>query len=152
MAHFSWRAPEYPWKPKSRDWYWAVGIISAAAVVTTVILGNALFGGVIALSAFSLALFTTRKPKTVSVELADKGIVVDKTMYLFASLQTFSIDESRPNDTRLLFKSKKAVMPLIVIPLDHPDTDGVRAFLSKHLPEEAFETGFAQALFERLGF
>jgi hypothetical protein len=151
MIHYSWKAPEYPWKPKSQDWYWTVGIITAALVVTSVILGNALFGVVIGISAFALALFSTRKPKTVSVELGEKGVIVDKTMYLYANLESFGIDETREDDTRLILKSKKVVVPLVTIPLAHNDVDGIREFMLKHLKEETFEIGFAQAVFERLG-
>ena len=152
MKSFSWQTPEYLYRPKTSDWYSTVGILTAAFVVTAIILGNALFGVVIAIGAFSLTLFASRKPSTVSVSINDKGIFVGKTLYPYASLDSFGIDEAPHRETRLLLKSKKVVMPLIAVPVEYHDLDELREFLLHHLKEEVFEQSFLQTVFERLGF
>jgi hypothetical protein len=152
MEHFSWQTPEYFHAKKNPDWYWTVGIISAALVITAVIFGNVLFGLVIAIGAFTLMLFSARKPKLIAVEATSKGIRVDKVHYPYASLESFGLDLEHHHGPKLFLKSKKIVMPLITIPLRMDDIDGLRVLLAKHLKEETFEQNLMQSVFERLGF
>ena len=152
MKMFSWQTPEYIHTPRTSDWYWTVGIIAGALVLTSMIFGNYLFGLVLAIGTFTLTLFTLRKPNTVSIEINDKGIRVDKVMYPYHSLDTFGIDEEHHHGSRLFLKSKKMVMPLITLPLADQDLEEVRAFLTPHLKEETFEQGLMHTLLERLGF
>ncbi|MDO8579397.1 MAG: DUF5673 domain-containing protein [bacterium] len=152
MKNFSWQAPEYSYKKKGSDWYWTVGIISAALVVTAIIFGNVLFGVVIAIGAFTLTMFASRKPDIITIEITDKGIAVDKTLYPYQSIESFYLDEDHHHGPRLIIKSKKVIVPLIAMPLASKNPDELRAFLSTHLKEEVFEQGIMQTLFDRLGF
>ncbi|MEK7163260.1 MAG: hypothetical protein AAB775_00930, partial [Patescibacteria group bacterium] len=147
-----WQAPEYSYKEKSLDWYWTVGIISTALVVTAVIFGNVLFGVVIAIGSFTLTMFASRRPDIVTIEVSDTGIAVDKTLYPYQTIESFFIDEDRRHDPRLVIKSKKVIVPLIAMPLANQNPDDLRSFLSTHLKEETFEQGIMQTLFDRLGF
>jgi hypothetical protein len=152
MKSFNWETPEYFHVEKNPDWYWTVGIIAAALAITAVIFGDILFGVVIAIGAFTLALFASRKPNTISVEVNEKGVVIETTLYPFKNLESFSVDTDHHHGPRLLLKSKKAVMPLISVPVDHPDTDELKAFLAKRLKEETFEQSMMHTFFEKLGF
>ncbi len=153
MKNFSWQAPEYSYGKKSRDWYWTVGIISAALVATAVIFGNVLFGVVIAVGAFTLTMFASRRPDTITVEINDKGITAGKTLYPFSAIESFSMDEDGGTGRRLIIKSKKMFVPIIAVPISsEQNTDNLRSFLAAHLKEEAFERGVMQTLFDRLGF
>ncbi|HEY0908268.1 MAG TPA: hypothetical protein VGE35_02880 [Candidatus Paceibacterota bacterium] len=152
MTKFSWQTHEYVHTHKSKDWYWTVGIITGAFVLTSLIFGNYLFAMVLAISAFSLTLFTMRPPKDIRVEIGDKGVRVDKTLYPYHALDSFGIDEAHFHGARLFLKSKKKVMPLIALPLADQDVEEVKVFLGNYLPEETFDQGFLHALLERLGF
>lgn len=152
MKSFSWQTPEYAYKPKSQDWYWTVGIITAALVVVSIIFGNALFGIVIAVSAFALALFSTKKPLIVAVEVGDKGVRIGKTLYPYQSLDAFGIGGEDTGFPKLQLKSKKVVMPLVAVPIALEEIDELRDFLREKLAEEKFEENFAQMVFDRLGF
>jgi len=155
MKNFSWQALEYPYKKKSADWYWTVGIISVALIVTSIIFGNVLFGVVIGLGVFTLTMFASRKPDLITVDVSDKGIIVNKTLYPYAGLESFFIDLENHNGPKLIIKSKKVVIPLITIPLateDAENTEELHSFLSTHLKEEVFEPGLIQTIFDRLGF
>lgn len=152
MKNFSWKSPEYRYIEKTKDWYWTVGIISVALIVTTVIFGNVLFGVVIAIGSFTLTMFASRKPDIITVEVSDKGIAVDKTLYPYQTIESFFIDEDHRHGPRLVIKSKKVIVPLIAMPLADQNPDDLRSFLSIHLKEETFEQGIMQTLFDRLGF
>ncbi|MDE1874634.1 MAG: hypothetical protein KGI79_01750 [Patescibacteria group bacterium] len=155
MKDFRWQTPEYVHVEKTSDWYWTVGIIAAALVIVSVIFGNALFGLVLAIGAFALTMFASRPPRVISVEISDRGIMIDKTLYPFPTLESFYVDEEHHHGPRLILKSRKVVMPLIAVPValeSEGERDGLRAFLSAHLKEEIFDQGILQTIFDRLGF
>lgn len=152
MKTFSWQTPEYVRAPKNSDWYWTVGIITGALVITSMIFGNFLFAFVLAIGTFSLTLFTIRKPNTITVEINEKGVRVDKMLYPYNSLDSFGIDEEYQYGPRLLLKSKKVVMPLIALPLGSQNLEELQTFLVGHLKEEIFDQGFIHNLFEKIGF
>jgi hypothetical protein len=151
MEKFSWSAPEYEFKEKSHDWYWTVGIIAAALVITSIILGNFLFAIILAVGAFTLALFSTREPRTVHVAISDKGVRVDKLLYPYPSLRSFGIDEDHHNGPKLFLKPRK-LAPLVSLPIRSVDIDDLRKYLDSKLDEEVFEEHFMHNVFERLGF
>ncbi len=150
MKEFSWQTPEHIHTKKNEDWYWTVGIVIAAIVIVAIIFGDFLFGLVIAISAFALALLNARPPRTIDVEVDAKGVNIDKTLYPFATLDAFYVDEVHHRGTRLMLKSKRVVMPLIIVPVPENSED-LRLFLVDHLKEEAFKESLLQQLFDRLG-
>jgi len=152
MESFSWQTPEYHHKVKNSDWYWTVGIIAGALIITAIIFGNVLFGLVLAIGTFTLTMFAAKKPNTISVDVTEKGVRVEKTLYPYSTLESFGLEEEHHHGPRLFLKSKKVVMPLIMVPVRTHDLDGLRILLSKHLKEEMFEQSLMQTLFERLGF
>jgi hypothetical protein len=152
METFTWQTPEYHHQTKSKDWYWTVGIITAALVITAAIFGNVLFGLVLAIGVFTLTVFTARKPNTVTVIVDNKGVRVDKTLYPYSTLEAFGLDTEHHHGPRLYLKSKKVMVPLVMIPVRTEDLDGLRILLVKHLKEETFEENLMQTLLERLGF
>src|SRR3989344_4174032 len=61
----AWLAPEYDFIPKSHQWYWVVGIMTAALVVVAALIRNLLFGILTVLAGFTIALYGARRPKIV---------------------------------------------------------------------------------------
>ncbi len=152
MTKFSWQTPEYAHFEKSSDWYWTVGIIAGALVVTAVIFGDILFGVVLAVGTFTLCLFASRKPSIVSVEVSDKGVAIEKTLFPFATLESFSVDDAHHHGPRLVLKSKKPVVPLIAVPIQGVDLQELHDYLETQLKPETFEQNLMHTLFERMGF
>ena len=148
----SWRALEYKRKEKTADWYWAVILISLAMVVTSFILHNALFAILIIISTVILMSFSMTAPKTVSISINQKGIIVDKEMYPFATLDAFWVESMYGEDQKILLKSKKLIMPLIAIPLEEHHHLDVREFLLNYLPEVEMHEPLSQKIMEKLGF
>ncbi len=153
MKEFSWKTPEYIYTEKTSDWYWTVGIVSAAIVVVSIIFGDTLFGLIVAIGAFSLTMFASRKPRVVAIEINQKGVAVERVLYPFPSIDSFFVDAEHRHGPRLFLKSKKVVVPLIDMPIATTvDTEELRTFLSAHLEEEVVKEGVLHGLFERLGF
>jgi hypothetical protein len=54
--------------------------------------------------------------------------------------------------SKLLIKSQRVMVPLIVIPLEGVDPEEIRDFLLDHLLEEHHLEPLGQKIMERLGF
>ncbi|PIP73049.1 MAG: hypothetical protein COW88_03200 [Candidatus Lloydbacteria bacterium CG22_combo_CG10-13_8_21_14_all_47_15] len=147
----AWTAPEYPYQQKKRDWYWALGIIATAIVIAAVFLKNLLFALIIAISAFSMALYAARKPRQIQFEVSERGVSIGDTRYLYQSLESFGILEKTSGPV-LMLKSEKTFMPFISIPLGDTDTEDIRDFLLDYLPEETHDESLSEVLMEYLGF
>lgn len=148
---FSWQAPEYNHRPKTADWYWAVGIIALSAAVTAIIFDNVLFAILIIIGAFALSLHAAKKPEIMDIEINDRGLRMSRYYFPFSNLESFWVEEEH-GMPRIIFKSKRILMPHIVIPLDGIDGNELRLFLKNHLPEEEQTEPLFELILEYLGF
>lgn len=147
-----WDAHVYEHKERGDDWFWAMGIVAFAIAITSVILGNIIFGILVLTAAFSLALFINRPPEDVHVVIDEKGVVRGNIRYPYSALKAFDIDEDHPH-RKILLRSEKMLMPLIVIPLSsETDTDQIEEVLSQFLEKEVLELPFLEKLLEYVGF
>jgi hypothetical protein len=147
----SWDAPEHLYREKNNDWYWAVGIITITAVVLAFIFNNIIFGIFILVSAFSLVIHATKKPRIIHYEINDRGVVVNNTLYPFLTLESFWIDaHERPG--KILIKSHKTFMPFITIHIEEVDPEEVRDILLNYISETEHHEPLSQKLLERFGF
>lgn len=147
-----WEAPEHEHKQRSADWFWATGILTISASVAAFIFGNVIFGILILIAAFSLALFINREPDMISVRMDERGIARDKMYYPYEMLQSFWIDVEHAHP-KIMLASKKAYLPLIIIPLSHEtDAEKVADLLMAHLKEEPHTLPLLERLIEYLGF
>lgn len=148
----SWKALEYKRKEKTADWYWAVILMSLAIIIVSFMMHNTFFAILILISTIILVSFSVTIPKFVEVSINQKGIKVEKDLYPFASLDSFwveSIDEDNP---KILLKSKKVIMPLIIIPIEEYHPLDVREFLLQYLKETEMHESFSQKIMDKLGF
>ena len=147
-----WNAAEYEHKKHSTDWFWAVGIIALSLAVTAIIYKNILFAVFIVLSAFTLLLYSARKPQVLYFELNQKGVRIGDALYPYHTLKSFWLRENN-NGVKLILESQKVLMPHMSIPLSpEVNVDAVRAFLLVHLPSEEQKESVSEALMDYLGF
>ncbi|MDQ3089832.1 MAG: hypothetical protein M3Q24_01610 [bacterium] len=147
-----WDAHEYEHKVRTEDWYWAVTIITVGIAIAAIIFGNIIFGILIIISAFALSLFINRPPDTIHIVVDEKGIIKEKIRYPYSTLHSFWIDVEHPHK-KILLRSQKTFMPLIIIPLgDEVDPDKLQRTLIRVLPEEYYALPFTETILEYLGF
>ena len=147
-----WHAHEYEHKERTQDWFWAVGIITVSVAVASIIFGNIIFGIFIIIAAFTLSLYINRHPETINMKIDTKGIARNKIYYPFETLHSYCIDIEHPHK-KILLRSKKMFMPLIIIPLgDEVDSEKVKKILGEYLPEEIHQLPFIESILEYLGF
>jgi hypothetical protein len=153
MQQLEWKTFEHEHIHKTSDWFWALGIISVAGAVTSIIFSNILFAGVILIGAFVLGMHATKKPSLVHFRITNRGIIIDNIMHPYSSLESFWVeDEDEHKDPKLLVKSKKLLSPHIVIPIKHVSPDDVRDQLLEYIDEEEDSESLAQKIMESFGF
>lgn len=146
-----WQTPEFKYVHKSPDWFWAIGVVALAIAIASVIYGNILFAIVIIIGSAALMLQGVRKPDIITVTLTKRGIIVEDEMYPYATLESFWIVFNE-YEQRLLVKSDRTFMPLLVLPIRDIDPDQLRDELLMHLPEEEIQEPLTQKIVEYLGF
>lgn len=146
-----WEAYEYEPRDKSSDWFWAVGILTVAIAITSIIFNNILFAIVILIGGFSLTIYTARKPDIIEVTIDDRGIQLDKYFYPYRTMESFWV-ENEEGSPKILLKSQKLIMPYVVIPIEEFQPETVREYLREHLPEVFHSESQIHKLIEYLGF
>jgi len=150
-ALISWNAPAHFYVEKKPDWFWAVGIITLALAVTSFLFGEFVTGLFVIVAALALVVHASRPPHVVEYHINDRGLAADETLYPFVTLDSFWI----PHDempSKILLKSRKLMMPLIVIYIDGVDPEDVRQVLLKYIAEAEHREPFLKKLLEWFGF
>lgn len=149
----TWQALEYHHKEKTRDWFLGLAMITITIAVISVLLGDSLFAIVILLSGFALALVAQRPPRTITIQMGTRGILIDKSLFLYNELDAFWIEvEENPAHPKILFKSKRLLMPYVIAPLGDMDPNEIGDFLAHFLPEIEQKEPLLQRLLEDFGF
>jgi hypothetical protein len=147
-----WEAPEHTHIEKTQDWYWLLGIIATTGAIVSIIFGNVLFSLVIILAATTMGIVGSRKPRIIPFEVSPRGIRIDSTLYPYATLASFYLDEENHVNPQLILKSKKVFVPLIIVPIPDEFSDEIDAILSARLPEQYMEEPLSNKLLEFFGF
>lgn len=151
-----WVAHEYRHTEKSADWYWTLGIVSISVAVAAIIFGNVLFAVLVLIATFVSGMYAARRPDEIEIEITGRGIRAGSTLFPFRHLQSFWLEDEDPTDDippRLLVKSSKLIMPLLIFQLSeevHPDE--VRLLLLPRIKEEHLEEPLGHQIMDALGF
>jgi len=140
-------------KPKSSDWFWAVGIVAVGAIILCVYFGNILLGIIFAIFAFTASIAVNKKPELHDIEISRKGVRLGIVLYPYSTLVSFWVEDGEFED-KILFKTRKSVRDLLEVPFDSTVTDPelIRDYLLDYLDEEEIEESLHQRLMEYLGF
>ena len=154
VQKISWEAHDHIKREKTSDWFWAVGIIAVGVIILAIYFNNLLFALLIALAVFTLFIQKHTPPQMIGFELNQRGVVVRDVLYPFTTLESFNVvDEDGFDRDRIIFKSKKVFMPLIVVPVEKAvDLETARMFLIEHIKEEDIQEPTFQKIMDRLGF
>jgi hypothetical protein len=146
-----WQAPEYHHYERSTDWFWAVGIITLCMVVLAFVFHNALFGILIILSAGILIFYVLRPPNDVTYEINQRGIKVNDDLHPYLTIESFWI-ETRQGEPKIILKSKKNLLPYIIIPVHDDDVDQMNDILREFLEEKELAEPSSHRVMDYLGF
>jgi hypothetical protein len=150
----SWEALEHIEAERSDDWFWIIGIIAIGGAVLAIYFNNILFALLILIGTFSIFLQANGESKMQNYELNRKGLVVGNRLFPYSTLESYYVvDEDGWDRDRILFKSTKTFMPLIIVPLgENNDPEEVSDFLIQYLDEEHLEESAIEKISLLLGF
>ena len=146
-----WDTLEFEPHDKSGDWYWILGILVVFGALMAIVFGNILFALIIIMSGFLIGLYASKHPDTLECYVDRRGVHVNSTSYLFKDIDTFWIDESRVNRTKLLLTMKNRFAIQVAIPINEDvDLDYLHEYLRSYAREEEQGESIAEQLIEWL--
>ncbi len=151
MEPLLWTSLEHEKKDRTPDWFWGLGLIAIASAGLTFYFENYLLAILIIISAFSLALFAVREPQDVEYELHEDGLRIGNVFYPFNTLESFWVEQFG-REPKIIFVSKKLLVPHIIIPIEEHDPKKIREFLLGKLEEVEHHEPLLHIITERLGF
>jgi len=145
---FEWDGIEYEFAERGSDWYWALGIVAAAAILASILFGNILLALVIFAGAVTIGLQAAKGRRVHHFSVYDDGIAIDNDLYSYDGMRDFSVleylDETLP--PALSIKTNHILSPHLLIPINDHDPEEVYEYIAQHLPEGMHE----ETLIERL--
>jgi hypothetical protein len=149
-----WEGREYDHNPKSADWYWALGIISVAAAVASVLFGNYLLAVLVIIAAGTLALHAAKEPPIHRFSLTEEGLIIGTDLHPFERMVSFSVLEDVEGKVppMLSIKTESWHSPHLIIPLQGVNADAVYAYFLQHVDESEHQHSFTDLVAAWLGF
>ncbi|MEI6843213.1 MAG: hypothetical protein WCK48_01755 [bacterium] len=151
MEKIEWHAPEYIFTEKTTDWYWVVGIITVSVALIAIIVGNLIFALLILISIGTLALFASRRPEIIRIEINDRDILIGENVYEYPQIESFWV-ESRDAYPRLFLRPRKKIAQHMVVLIEDVNPRDVRDILATHLTETEHTEPLLEKLFIYFGF
>lgn len=150
----TWETVDHIKEEKSSDWFWIVSIVAISIAILAIFFNNILLALLILLAAFTAFMLAHSVPRIIGYEISRKGVRAGDVIYSYGSLDSFwVIDEDGYDRDRILLKSKRMFMPLIVIPLgEGADPEEIRDYLLEYLDEEEMYEPFSEHIMNWLGF
>ena len=153
-ALFEWEGREYEHSPKSADWYWALGIIAAAAAIASILFSNYLLAFLVVAAASAIALHAAKEPPLHRFRLVEQGLVIGEEVHPFERMISFSVLEDVDGELPplLSIKTETWFSPHLVIPLAGVDADEVYAYFLQHVDEGEHRHTLSDLVAAWLGF
>lgn len=153
----SWSALEYEEKERSKDWFWALGIIVATSSIASIIFGNYFFAALLLLSGVLLGFFAIKKPDTVTYELNTWGLKIRNRLYPYENIKSFWVQLDTSGETNLrpmlFIHSERAFMPILSIPIDETLAVDIHSILlNRDVAEVEMKEHPSEKIMEVLGF
>jgi hypothetical protein len=138
---FAWEGHEYAFEEHGADWYWALGIITIAAVLVAILFSNILLALVILAGAFAIGINAAKHKQIHQFAIFDNGVAIDDNLYLYTDMRDFAILEYIDPELppALSIKTNHILAPHILIPINDHDPEDVYFYISNHLPEGMHE-------------
>ena len=153
----TWSALEYEEKERSKDWFWALGIIVATGSIASIIFENYFFATLLILGGLLLGWFAIKKPDTVVYELNNKGLQIRDRLYPYESIKAFwiQIDFTPDSNVKPIFfiHSERAFMPVLSIPINEEIAEDIHSIMTdKEIAEVEMKEHPSEKIMEALGF
>lgn len=146
-----WQAHEHTHMERGSDWYIALGIVAVSIALTSVILGNTLFGILIIVASLVWGMMANLPRRTIQFEISERGIRAGEQFWRYENIIAFWVEEHEKDPPLLLVDTTKFMSPNLAVPLQNVDPKRVRAYLLEHVDEVPMKESIAQKFLETLG-
>jgi hypothetical protein len=130
---FSWQASEYIHHAKGAGWYVVLVLVLIALMAIVYFTKQWLGGAVFAVGAIAIIVYARKAPRTLTYELSDDGITIEKHHYPFSQFRTFAVLPDIAWHTIDLEPTQR-FMPRLTILFEDTAFDTIIDHLSAHLP------------------
>lgn len=151
-ALFEWEAPEFTYDPATTRIRVAIGVLLVVGGIAAALFGNFLFAILLAIAGGLILAYAAKPPRTLSLAVTSRGVVVGSRLYEFEELVSFWIFYDPPLFKELTLQSKKTFMPMVRMPLGDLDPLRLREVLLPFLKEQRQEASAIDIVAKRLGF
>ena len=144
-----WRAKEIESGPKSRNWYWSVGILTAGGALASVVASNILLALLILLGGFAIMLAGTRPRVERRCAFSERGVHIDANIVPWDKIKGFALKEDA---TPLLLLQTETLLGITTIPLsgiDHRDV--IMELKNRNIEEMDSLDTFTESITRALG-
>ena len=152
--NLTWSALEYEEKERSKDWFFALGIIVITSTITAIIFENYFFAVILLLGGGLLGFFAKKKPNVLAYTLDEKGLHIGMRLYPYEDIKAFWVQLNKGETGAMFFvKAEKLFMPIVSIPIEYAWAEEVRdIMLEKNIPEIEMREHLSEKIMESLGF
>ncbi len=119
---------------KSKNWYITLAVVGVGGSLASFIVGNILFGLLLLIGIFAIALAGSRPELSHAYGLSEKGVHIDKQIIPWDKIQEFSLKEGEPY---LLNIDTNTSVGNTTIPLYDIDFRAVRTEFKNHDVDES---------------
>lgn len=146
-----WSAYEREHIERSRDWFWALGIVAISIAIIAILLNDLLFGVVVLVAAITIALIARTPPELAHFEVSERGVRVNGELHRYDEIISFWVEDEHDGKPLLLVDTTKFLAPNLIIPIEHIDPAAVRALLQEYTEEVPMKEPLSHKLLEGLG-
>ena len=135
----SWSALEYEEKERSKDWFWALGIIVVTSAIAAIIFEDYFFAVLIVIIGALFSFLAVRKPRAISYEVNAKGVQAGTHLYPYGNIHSFwvrsaTLRDHEENDVlrpMLFIRIQRLFVPIFSIPIDDSIAENIDAQLKE---------------------
>lgn len=110
-----WQAPEYIFRQKGADWFWALWLIVVAGSIASILLKNTVFASFLVLAGITFSVLGHRKPHTVDYEIGPKGIRINSSVLPYSIIKAFwMVEKHGVVFFRITFKESSRIQTILI--------------------------------------
>ncbi|OGF02211.1 MAG: hypothetical protein A3G07_02295 [Candidatus Doudnabacteria bacterium RIFCSPLOWO2_12_FULL_47_12] len=132
----AWTAPEFVHYPKSKIWFFVLGVAGSLLVVYFLFQRDFLTGMMFVLLLAMAFLFAKSKPRQINIALTAQGIKLNDTLLPYKQVKVFWMIYQPPEVKTLNFETSAYLNRFLTLQLEDQDPVLVRNFLLEYLPED----------------
>jgi hypothetical protein len=137
----SWKTLEHVHRPRTKDWYWSLGLVAIAGIIIAILISNALIGLMVAIITFTVLLYTFHPPITLQIGVTEDGIKINNKLYPFENIHAYDIHDYK-DETSLFIVLKEGFSPILIIPINQDiiAIDDIHEVFQEFIPQEHMNT------------